>query len=160
MNTPRRKQVRDLTFKLLKQEGLEGWRVRFNPRLTRALGRCIPSLKTIEYQPRYMEQNDMEQVLSTIRHEVAHAVAGAYHGHDAYWASIARRLGVKDPSAINHTATLVKKFTGTCPTCGNTWERDRRAIGAMCPKCNHARRMEIIATGASTIRATIDWVRN
>lgn len=160
MNKPRRKQVRDETFKLLNQEGLTGWKVRFNPRLSRALGRCIPSLKTIEYQPRYMEQNDMEQVLTTIKHEVAHAIAGAYHGHDAYWASIARRLGLENPSAINHTATLTKKFTGTCEGCGETWQRDRRMIGAICPPCRRKRLNEIATTGTSNHRMSIVWTRN
>lgn len=135
MNQPRRKQVRDETFKLLTQEGLEGWRVRFNPRLTRALGRCIASTKTIEYQPRYMEQNTMENVLQTIRHEVAHAVAGARNGHNAIWAAHARRLGVTNPSATAEGVTLTKRFTGTCPTCKRTIERDRRK-DISCGKCS------------------------
>lgn len=135
MKKPRRKQVRDETMKLLIQEGLTGWRVRFNPRLTRALGRCIPSQKTIEYQPRYMEQNNWDNVEQTIRHEVAHAVAGAYHGHDSYWASIARRLGVDNPSPYNHEATLTKKFKGTCPGCGREIQKDRRNSSS-CGKCS------------------------
>ena len=155
MQKPRRKQVRDETFKLLKQEGLDGWRVRFNPRLSRALGRCIPSTKTIEYQPRYMEQNAMEQVLSTIQHEVAHAVAGAHHGHDAHWASIARRLGVKNPSAIATGVTLTRKFTGTCQGCNNQWHRDKRTHGAICPTCRRIR-----MTTEPTRKCSIIWTRN
>lgn len=155
MNRPRRKQVRDETFKLLKQEGLDGWKVRFNPRLTRALGRCIPSLKTIEYQPRYMEQNDIAQVLGTIQHEVAHAVVGARHGHDAVWAATAKRLGVEDPSAINRTATLTKKFTGKCSGCDATWQRDRRLVGAIHPPCRRANQ-----DGDTERRYTLVWTRN
>lgn len=133
--TVRRKQVRNATFKLLTQEGLTGWRVRFNPRLTRALGRCDYTTKTIDYQPRYMEQNDWEQVLGTIKHEAAHAIAGRYAGHGAHWASTARRLGLANPSAINHTAKLTKRFTGTCPSCERTIQRDRRALRQACGKC-------------------------
>lgn len=137
----RRKQVRDETFKLLTENGLEGWKVRFNPRLSRALGRCIPSQKTIEYQPRYMQQNGWEQVNSTIKHEVAHAISITRHGHymggghGAIWARVARELGLDNPSAINHTATLTKKFTGTCPSCKRTTQRDRRA-STSCGKCS------------------------
>lgn len=154
MKKPRRKQVRDETFRLLTENGLEGWRVRFNPRLTRALGRCIPSLKTIEYQPRYMEQNDWDQVLTTIQHEVAHAMTPRHH-HDAVWAATARKLGLKDPSAINKTATLTKRFTGTCPGCKNEWQRDRRVIGAMCPPC---RRLNL--GGETKRRYSLVWTRN
>lgn len=64
MKATRKKQVRDETFKLLTENGLTGWKVRFNPRLTRALGRCIPSLKTIEYQPKFMELNDWDESLA------------------------------------------------------------------------------------------------
>lgn len=132
MQVPRRKQVRDETFRLLTDNGLEGWKVRFNPRLTRALGRCIPSQKTIEYQPRYMEQNDWAQVLGTIQHEVAHAMTPRHH-HDAVWAAAARKLGLKNPSAINRTAVLSRKYTGTCPN-GHTTQANRRTQSA-CGKC-------------------------
>lgn len=155
MQVPRRKQVRDETFRLLLANGASGWRVRYNPRLSRALGRCIPSQKTIEYQPRYMEQNDWEQVLTTIKHEVAHALAGGHHGHDYHWASIARGLGLENPSAVNHTATLAKKFTGTCPGCDHKWERDRRVQSAICPPCRRA-----YLAGDTERRYSITWTRN
>lgn len=157
----RRKQVRDDTFKLLTQQGLEGWKVRFNPRMTRALGRCIPSQKTIEYQPRYMQQNGYEQVLTTVIHEVAHAVSitrygvWAGGGHGANWARVARELGLENPKAINTTAKLTKKFTGTCPGCNQTWERDRRMMGAICPPCRRAH-----LAGDTERRYTINWTRN
>lgn len=158
--TTRRKQVRDETFKLLTENGLEGWRVRFNPKLTRALGRCIPSQKTIEYQPRYMQQNGWEQVNTTIKHEVAHAISCTKYGrfgggHGAAWARIARELGLENPSAINHTANLTKKFTGTCEGCNQKWERDRRVIGAACPPCRRAH-----FAGETERRYTIRWTRN
>lgn len=132
--TVRRKQVRDLTFKLLTEHNLEGWRVRFNPRLTRALGRCCYGTKTIEFQPRYMQQNDWEQVRGTILHEAAHAIAGHYAGHGASWARVARELGLENPSAINYTAKLTKRYTGTCPTegCDTRAQRDRRTAGLIC----------------------------
>ena len=130
----RRNHVRNATFKLLKQEGLTGWRVRFNSRLTRALGQCNYTTKTIEYQPRYMEQNDMAQVLTTIQHEVAHAVAGYGAAHGAQWREVARRLGLENPGAINRTATLTRKFTGTCVN-GHTTTADRRNLRSACGKC-------------------------
>lgn len=154
-HTVRRKQVRDLTFKLLTEHGLTGWRVRFNPRLTRALGRCNHTDKVIDYQPRYMKQNDWEQVKSTILHEVAHAMAGPYAGHGWTWQQYAKGLGLENPSAVSYTAKLTRKFTGTCPGCSYEWQRDRRAIGAVCPPC---RRLHL--AGETERRYTINWTRN
>lgn len=154
MKVPRRKQVRDATFKLLLENGAEGWKVRFNPRLTRALGRCIPSQKVIEYQPRYMEQNDWEQVYTTIMHEVAHALTPRHH-HDATWAAMARKLGLQNPSAINRTAVLSAKFTGTCDGCKQEWQRNRRAHRAVCPSCYRKYR-----EGDTAQRYSIRWTAN
>lgn len=156
--TVRRKQVRDETFKLLTENGLSGWRVRFNPRLTRALGRCIPSQKTIEYQPRFMEQNDWDEVVMTIRHEVAHALTPRHH-HDAVWAAKCRELG-GNGKATNSTATLTMKFTGTCDGCSQTWQRNRRVNGAACPSCRQKRTAEIRENGTSEQKCSIRWTRN
>lgn len=160
MKKPRRKQVRDETMKLLIENGLTGWKVRYNAKLTRALGRCIPSQKTIEYQPRYMAQNDWEQVRTTVLHEVAHAISCTKYGrlgggHGAAWQREARRLGLENPSATNNTANLTKKFTGKCPGCENEWQRDRRVIGAACPPCRRAH-----LAGETDRRYTIAWTRN
>lgn len=161
-----RKQVRDETMKMLVENGLTGWKVRYNSRMTRALGRCIPSQKTIEYQPRYMQQNGWEQVKTTVIHEVAHAVSITRHGqfigggHGAVWAKIARELGLADPSAINTTAKLTKKFTGICEGCGDQWQRDRRIHGAMHPTCRRKYQSEVLANGSSEQRYSITWKRN
>lgn len=122
-------------MKLLIENGLAGWKVRFNGRLTRALGRCIESRKTIEYMPKYMDENDWTEVQQTIRHEVAHAIAGHRHGHDATWRAIARRLGVENPSSKSMTANLTRKFTGTCPNCEREVQKDRRN-NSSCGKCS------------------------
>ena len=145
---------------MLHANGLYGWRVRFNNRLTRTLGQCDYRNRTIEYQPRYMAQNDLEQVKTTIKHEVAHAIAGASAGHGARWARVARELGLENPSATSSTAKLTRKFTGTCGGCGQTWQRDRRAIGAIHPACHNKFRAEVLANGKSDQRFTIDWSRN
>lgn len=156
----RRKQVRDLTFKLLTENGLDGWKVRFNPRLTRALGRCWESRKTIEYQPRYMEQNPWSEVEQTVRHEVAHAVAGARAGHGARWVREALRLGVKNPSSTSKNAVLTKKFTATCEGCGAQVHRDRRTYGIIHPTCYRKYQDEKAEKGESTQRYSFTWARN
>lgn len=133
MKKPRRTQVRDETMKLLIAQGITGWRVRFNPRMTRALGRCIYGRKTIEYQPKYMDENTLDEVIMTIRHEVAHASVASYHGHDSVWRAKCIELG-GNGKRYNNTANLSRKFTGTCPTCKREIQKDRRTQQA-CGKC-------------------------
>lgn len=132
--TIRRKQVRDLTFKLLTEHGLTSWKVRFSNRMTRALGQCAHYSKTISYQQRYIEQNDWAEIENTIRHEVAHAIAGANAGHGAAWQRVAIQLGA-NPRSTSTGAKLTRKFKGTCPTCGREIHRDRRT-GISCGKCS------------------------
>lgn len=153
MKKPRRKQVRNETFKLLAQHGATGWRVRFNPRLTRALGRCIYNTKTIEYQPKFMDENDWDEVVMTIRHEVAHALSPSYAGHGAIWRAKCLELG-GNGKQYNTTANLSKKFKGTCPNCGETTETNRRTRSA-CAKCCNAH-----AGGLFSPQYMFIWTRN
>ncbi len=149
----RRKQVRDETFKLLTENGLTGWRVRFNSRLTRALGRCIPSQKTIEYQPRFMDENDWDEVVMTIRHEVAHALT-PHNGHGMAWRAKCIELG-GNGKQYNNTANLTAKFKGTCGGCGTTVDRNRRVHGAIHPSC-----YRLYQAGETERRYSITWTRN
>jgi predicted SprT family Zn-dependent metalloprotease len=137
MQKPRRKQVRDETMKLLTENGLTGWKVRFNPRLTRALGRCIASQKTIEYQPKFMELNDWDEVVMTIRHEVAHAISPRWEGHGAIWRANCIKLG-GNGKQYNTTATIHYKFTGTCHGCGKEVKRNKRS-NSSCARCSGGR---------------------
>lgn len=154
MKATRKKQVRDETFKLLTENGLTGWKVRFNPRLTRALGRCIPSLKTIEYQPKFMELNDWDEVVMTIRHEVAHAISPRWEGHGAIWRANCLKLG-GNGQQYNRTAKIAYKFTGSCQGCDTTVQRNRRVHGAIHPSCYRK-----FKEGDATQKYSIIWTRN
>jgi hypothetical protein len=71
---------------------LTGWRIVFNPRLRRALGRCHYTKKHIELCPKYVACNDVAQVRDTILHEIAHALCPG-HNHDKVWSATAKRIG-------------------------------------------------------------------
>lgn len=151
--TVRKKQVRDETFKLLTQHGARSWKVRFNPRMTSALGRCSPSQQMIEYQPRFMADNPWDEVVMTIRHEVAHALTIG-HGHDATWARKCIELG-GNGKQFNTTAQLTRKFVGTCPKCDRKIQRDRRNLRQACGKCCDA-----YAGGKFDAQYKFIWTRN
>lgn len=84
---------------------LIGWKVKINNRLTRALGRCCYTTKTIELQGRYVKDNTVAQVTDTILHEIAHALAGHSAGHGSEWKMWAVRVGAK-PESTADSATI------------------------------------------------------
>lgn len=71
---------------------LSGWRIVFNARLRRALGRCHYAKKHIELCPKYVACNAEPQVRDTILHEIAHALTPG-HSHDKVWSDMAKRIG-------------------------------------------------------------------
>ncbi|QXV71818.1 hypothetical protein psageK4_164 [Pseudomonas phage psageK4] len=71
---------------------LVGWRMVFNARLRRSLGRCHYTKRHIELCPKYVACNAVEQVKDTILHEIAHALTPG-HNHDKVWSAMAKKIG-------------------------------------------------------------------
>src|SRR5690606_6605398 len=90
-------RARQLTEDLLAENGLDGWRVRFD-NAGRRLGVCRHSQKSSGLRRQRGAGRSDETAQSTIRHEVAHRRAGPGEGHGPVWKHIAARLGA-DPTA-------------------------------------------------------------
>ena len=58
-------------------------------------GYCTPTNK-IKINYYFALYGDMGDIENTILHEIAHAIAGNENGHNEYWKSIAKELGVKN----------------------------------------------------------------
>lgn len=86
-----------LAEELLTENGLTGWRVTVD-NAGRRLGICRPGRKTISLSRQYIAVTSDDVTQDTIRHEVAHALAGASEGHGPVWQDHARALGA-DPTA-------------------------------------------------------------
>lgn len=76
----------------------QGWKVVINKRLSRALGRCCYSKKTIEFCEDHVKGDSFETIRDTLLHEIAHALVGPGHGHGDVWKRMAVRVGA-DPVA-------------------------------------------------------------
>lgn len=84
--------VRLMARNLLDSNGLTDWTFRFNTNTTR-VGVCKYGPQRIEISERFTKTMTEAQVRNVITHEVAHALVGYGHGHDATWARTHRSLG-------------------------------------------------------------------
>lgn len=125
-----------LACDLLDEHGLSGWTVAYDAAKRRA-GVCDFGRRRIGLSAPLTRLHDEAQVRDTILHEIAHALAGPRHGHDAHWRSIALRLGCSGERCVPDDAPrLPAPWLGVCPA-GHTVERHRRPERvATCAECH------------------------
>lgn len=107
-------EARKITRELLVKHDLElkGWTVVFDNARTRA-GQCQFSRKKISLSKPLLAQLTREDSIDTITHEIAHALVGAGHGHDAVWARKHRELGGSGKRCFAHFDETAP-WIGTC----------------------------------------------
>ena len=77
------------------------------------------------------------EIEDTLLHEIAHAIVGERHGHDAVWQAKAKALGCS--AATRHAVChSIARWIGECG-CGGQWLRwtlqRKVATGRVCAKC-------------------------
>lgn len=127
---------------LLKDHDLYGWRFKFNTNKNR-VGVCRHGERTIEISSIFLSTMTDAQIMNVLTHEVAHALAGHSHGHDATWAAIHRSLGgdgkrcavgVKQPA---DTYKWAAKCSVTLQELGRVNRKGHRLATSLC-KCHRA----------------------
>ncbi|MGZ4536669.1 MAG: SprT-like domain-containing protein [Nocardioidaceae bacterium] len=110
---------------LLEEHGLHGWTVVFDTAKRRA-GICRFDDRQIGLSGPLTRLHDEAEVRDTVLHEVAHALVGPRHAHDAVWAAQARAIGGTAERCLSAEAPRVEApWVGVCPA-GHTVERHRR----------------------------------
>ncbi len=105
---------------------LEDWRVAFSRHARRTLGVCRHRQRVIVLSAAFVTLNTDDVVRDIVLHELAHALVGAGHGHDAVWKRKAVELGA-DPERVCTVAVMPPgEWVATCPACGRTFDRYRR----------------------------------
>lgn len=112
---------------LMDQHGLDAWKLRLSNANTR-LGSCAYHTQTIRLSRHLLQHNAWEQVRDTILHEIAHALVGPRHGHDAVWKAKASVLGATPRSCTRRGEVNMPApgWIAWCPNCRLTAGRYHR----------------------------------
>jgi len=110
---------------LVAEHGLDGWSVTFDTAKRRA-GVCRFDSRVIGLSAPLTRLHDEAEVRDTVLHEIAHALVGPRHAHDAVWARTARAIGGSAQRCLSPDAPRVQApWVGVCAA-GHTVERHKR----------------------------------
>ena len=121
--------------RLLRDHGLDDWTIVADRAKTRA-GVCRFGRRQIGLSAPITALHSEEEVLDTILHEVAHALVGPQHGHDAVWRAKAKEVGCSGERCVPSEAPRVPgDWVGRCPA-GHEKPRHRAPTRLMsCGEC-------------------------
>jgi predicted SprT family Zn-dependent metalloprotease len=136
----RRNETRRLAMDLMVSHGFAGWSFGFNQR-KRSMGLCRSARKTIELSIHLVYRNGSTEIRDTILHEIAHALVGQEHGHDAVWKAKCQEIGAT-PRRCGHSDMPQGNWQARCGSCRNLFSRHRRPkaqTGWFCRVCGPER---------------------
>lgn len=121
---------------LMDEHGLTAWTFAFDDAARRA-GLCDHTRSRISLSARLIALYAEPEVRDTVLHEVAHALVGPRHGHDATWRATAVRIGCTGRRCVAPDAPVVDgPWTGVCPA-GHRSTRFRHPARPMsCTRCS------------------------
>jgi hypothetical protein len=121
---------------LLREHGLDGWQVVVDRAKTRA-GVCRFGRRQIGISGPLTQLHDLDEVRDTLLHEIAHALVGPAHGHDAVWRAKAVEIGSSGERCVSPDAPRVEgDWVGRCPL-GHERHRHRAPTRlASCARCS------------------------
>ena len=100
----------------MRDHGLVGWRLAFDHAKTRA-GICNFTAREIGLSRVLTGLHTEAEVRDTILHEIAHALVGPEHGHDAIWRAKAIQIGCSGMRCVPETAAAAPGlWRGVCPS--------------------------------------------
>ena len=123
----------DTAATLMREHGLHGWTVRLDNARRRA-GQCDYRRREISLSRHYVRHAEDDHIRDTILHEIAHALVGPHHGHDAVWRRKAREIGCSATRC--HTLNFASEpWLMRCPEGCFEVGRHRRKPGLVCAQC-------------------------
>ena len=122
--------------RLLREHGLDDWTIVADRAKTRA-GVCRFAKRQIGISAPITALHDESEVLDTILHEIAHALVGPQHGHDAVWRAKALQIGCSGERCVStDSARVPGDWVGRCAA-GHEKTRHRAPTRLMsCGECS------------------------
>lgn len=115
-----------LARELMNQHGLQFWNLKLDS-AKRRCGQCRYSTRTLSFSRGYLTLNSESDIRDTILHEIAHALVGPGHHHDAYWQGKAKSIGCNGMRcASEHVKMPEGRYHGICLDCGRRFEAHRK----------------------------------
>jgi predicted SprT family Zn-dependent metalloprotease len=129
-------QLEAIALREMRANGLHGWTFGL-ARSRRRRGVCKYREKRIEVAAYYARHSPEESVLDTLRHEIAHAIAGPAAKHGPKWKAVAVRLGARPRSCETSGQAIVEPgdWQATCSACNTTvhlYRQPRSLTGYRC----------------------------
>lgn len=131
---------------LMETYGVGDWELGLD-RARRRAGQTDHSRRRITLSRHLMSLYSEAEVRETVLHEIAHAIVGAHHGHDAVWQDQARRIGASGQRLVAPQAPRLRgSWVGTCPA-GHEVDRMRRPSTPLsCSRCSRRFSLEHLLT--------------
>ena len=120
--------------RLMTRHGLDGWSFQYDDASRRA-GACRYDTKVISLARQYCLRAPEAERTDTILHEIAHALVGREHHHDAVWQRVARQIGC-GAERCHDVGFARPRYIVSCPQCKWAATRNRRQRGLVCRQCN------------------------
>lgn len=135
---------------LMTRHRLRGWRFAWD-RAVRRAGSTRHRDRTITLSRHLTALHDEPSVRDTVLHEIAHALVGPAHGHDAHWRRTAREIGASGERCLPADAAQVEgRWRGVCPQGHEVFRHRTPMRVASCPRCS--RRFDV--------RYRFEWTRD
>lgn len=116
-------EVLQLGNELLSKHNLPDWKFKTDKAIVR-FGVTFFKEKVISVSLPLCEINSREEIIDTILHEIAHAIAGYKDGfHGATWKKVARKIGARPDRLYKQSdvQTVPFKYEAVCPVCNKKY---------------------------------------
>ena len=126
--------IKRLAEKLMTEHNLTGWSFQFDNGSKRA-GCCNYKKRVISLAYEYARYVSAKDIKNTILHEIAHALVGSRHSHNAIWKAKAIEIGCSG-ERCHEVQFTPPKYIMKCQN--NCWvmTADRRRQNKVCRSCN------------------------
>ncbi len=127
-------EIQTLARRLMSQHGLHDWTFDFDNAKCRQAA-CQHDVRKITLSRHAASQLPDEEIEQTLLHEIAHALVGPEHGHDAVWLAKARSIGYTGGRLAKVAIDVPRKWRAKCMDCGWWTPRHVRKKGLRHASC-------------------------